>query len=38
MKKFAHITHHGRFDLTDVLSFAGMIFVGYGILTFAPVL
>jgi len=38
MNKFAHITHHARIDLTDVLSFAGMIFVGYGFLTYASVL
>jgi hypothetical protein len=37
MKKFAPITHHARIDLTDVLSIAGMIFLGYGF-TYAPVL
>jgi hypothetical protein len=32
MNNFAHITHHTRIDLTDVLSFAGMIAFGYVLL------
>jgi hypothetical protein len=38
MKIVAHITHHARFDLTDVLSLAGLIAIGHGLLTFVPVL
>lgn len=38
MKKFGHITHHARIDLTDLLSLTGMIAVGYMLLTYVPVL